>query len=119
MEKLAELFKNKKFLYLFSGFIALIGLIVIIKNRNNDVPENNEIDEIKNQLKEQQKTLKLIKQKNIELEKNSHGKELRNGGKRGETGIESTGKEGKGKTTEKPEPIAPDIEPEDFEQPTE
>ena len=42
MEKLRELLKNKKFMIIFSSFIALIGLIIIFRRNSSESQDNGE-----------------------------------------------------------------------------
>lgn len=103
MEKLKELFKNKKFLIIFTGFIALIAAIILLRRKPLESQENNRIkrlEDIENNLNNSIKNLKLIKRKNEELERNSHGKSIAGkNSKRQSVQTDEPGKE-KGKTAE-------------------
>lgn len=121
MEKLVELFKNKKFMYIFSGFIALIGLIIILKPKGEKTPEKDDSEELKNMIKETNKTVKLIKKKNEELEKNSHGKSIVKSDSPGKSNkVNEPGNEkGKGKTAGKQDEPVNDEPNDDEDEPTE
>lgn len=119
MEKLVELFKNKKFMYIFSGFIALIGLIIILRPKGEN-PEKDDSEELKNIIKETNKTVKLIKKKNEELERNSHGKSIaQSNSTRKSKQITDTGnnEKGKGTPTGKQDDELDDSEDDDIDEP--
>lgn len=102
-EKLIELFKNKKFMLIFSGFIALIGLVLILKRKSPESEEsNNAENEEKKRIREQKKTIRELERKNRELEEKANGKSITGNdskGKQSKIKSDDSGEEGQGKTT--------------------
>lgn len=78
MEKIKLMINNKYFMTFISVFIFLIGLLIIFKSKKPEII--NESDDLQNDqlnnLKNENKKLKLVITKNKELEKKAHGKSI-------------------------------------------
>lgn len=103
MEKLINLFKNKRFLAIFSGFLLLTGLILIIRKKPENNDKINDKDDFKNELKNEIKSIKGLIKKNKELEEKANGKSItksNSAGKPKPTKSDDNGEKGKRQTTE-------------------